>query len=175
MSFDGQPVAFNDIESVFLGIQVDGNQEIEPRVKLAATPWSLRVATLEGALGGNIKGDLQVAGNMTIGSGNINSGKDALVAGNSNYTIHDNTTITGGSQNTTGAEYATVSGGNGNLAGAQFAAIGGGKNNTAGGEYATIPGGIFNIASGLYSVAMGNRANALHDGTIVLSAHACEM
>lgn len=174
LSFAGQPVAFNEIESAFLGIQVDGNPEIDPRVRLAATTWSLRVASLEGAVGGNVRGDLQVAGNMTIGPSNVNSGKDAFVVGTSNYTIHDNTSITGGSQNTTGAEYAIVTGGYGNLAGGQFSVIGGGKNNNAGGEYATIPGGIFNIANGLYSVAMGNRANAMHDGTIVLSAHACE-
>jgi hypothetical protein len=50
-----------------------------------------------------------------------------------------------------------------------YATIGGGESNQAAGAYATVPGGANNVAQGSYSFAAGRRAQALHDGAIILA------
>ena len=75
----------------------------------------------------------------------------------------------GGGRNYAGLG-GTVGGGSYDTAQGQFSTVGGGYNNKAIGNNSTIPGGYENRAGGEGSVAMGVRAKAAHDGTIVLSA-----
>jgi hypothetical protein len=78
-------------------------------------------------------------------------------------------TVGGGGDNTaSGTWQPTVSGGRNNTASNEYATVGGGESNTASGKHATVPGGRNNEASGTNSVAAGRKANAAHDGAIVL-------
>jgi hypothetical protein len=65
--------------------------------------------------------------------------------------------------------YATIGGGHSNIASGGAATVGGGGHNTVSGAYATIPGGYNNTAGGAYSFAAGRRAQANHDGAIILA------
>ncbi|UCB51526.1 MAG: hypothetical protein JSV10_05865, partial [Candidatus Zixiibacteriota bacterium] len=77
----------------YLGIQVGSDPEIEPRTRLVSVPYAFRVASVNGATGGtvfgdvaiqsdlDVDGDLRVTGKATIGPGHTNTGTSAFVAG----------------------------------------------------------------------------------------------
>jgi len=97
-----------------------------------------------------------------IGGGNRNS-----LSGN--YAV-----IGGGELNTVGGSHTVIAGGDSNHGGSSsdYSAIGGGQYNSTYGTHATVPGGILNIASGNYSTAMGVKADAFHDYSLVCSLRA---
>jgi hypothetical protein len=119
-------------------------------------------------------------GNEALGDAStIGGGMGNIIATTGNYA-----TIGGGWNNTVSGYYAVVGGGQGNIASDSSAAVGGGYYNTASGSaaavgggydnaasgnFATVPGGLYNTASGDYSFAAGRRAQANHDGTIILA------
>jgi hypothetical protein len=117
--------------------------------------------------GGVVTGSITNIGNPPItmgkgnfGTGNVNSGAQAFVAGSNNRARGSYSTVTGGGgtaaadSNSALAEYSTVSGGTGNKAGA-YATVGGGYFNQASGTGGFVGGGSSNIASGLFNSFIG--------------------
>jgi hypothetical protein len=174
---------FSD-SSRFLGVKVNPNVEFAPRTKLVSSPFSLRVATVDGAMGGTI------TSKVTIGSSNINTGTDAFAAGfnnrargaysvvsgggglnlvDSNSALGISSTVSGGQRNSANDDNATVGGGILNRASGFASTVSGGQQNVASGSRSSIPGGINNIASGSNSVAAGSGAEAIHVGSFVWS------
>lgn len=147
----------------WLGITVGADDELTPRTRLVAVPYSFQVNSVDGASGGEIRGsvtihpgsfspgDIQAAGKATIGPGHSNDGQFAFVAG----------------QDNSADDFGAVSGGSENTAGGLASAVSGGTMNEASGEMSMIPGGHLNTASGEVSCAAGFRAKAVHDGSFV--------
>ncbi len=143
----GQTVGLGD--SVFtgpdrwLGVQVESDPEMTPRVRIVSVGYAYRVGTVDGAEGGTISGDvsiqsdLAVSGKVSIGPGHTNTGTDAFVAGS------------------------------GNTASGIYSAVGGGASNVASGDFATVLGGVGNRAGGNHSLVAGLNAKASHDHTFV--------
>jgi hypothetical protein len=52
----------------WLGITVAPDPEIVPRTRLVTVPWAYRVATVDGAFGGGIFGDVHLHSTLTVGS-----------------------------------------------------------------------------------------------------------
>jgi hypothetical protein len=86
----------------WLGVTVGSDAEIVPRTKLVSIPYALRVATVDGARGGSIfgdvaiqsdldlEGDLRAAGRATIGIGHNNAGEHCAIPGGESGTITSN-------------------------------------------------------------------------------------
>ena len=86
----------------WLGITVGSDPEITPRTRLASIPYAFRVATVDGAKGGailgdvtirsdlDLEGDLRATGKATIGTGNDNAGEHCVIPGGENGTITAN-------------------------------------------------------------------------------------
>jgi hypothetical protein len=152
----------------------------------ATADYAQRVATVDGATGGTISGnvsiqsDLAVDGNIdatgkaTIGPGHTNSGISSFVAGRnnsaqdtastvcggqSNIASGRSSTIGGGKLNTASGDRSTVGGGSENISNVSNSTIGGGANNTASGVASTVGGGYNNTASGLESTVAGGLDN----------------
>ncbi|MFH1374493.1 MAG: tail fiber domain-containing protein [bacterium] len=109
----------------------------------------------------------------SVGGGQNNRawGGYATVAGGLHDTASgDYASIGGGSVNSATGFGSVIAGGNDNQATDTGAAVGGGSNNRAEGIYATIPGGWMNEAKGDRSFAAGSRAEANHDGAVVISS-----
>jgi hypothetical protein len=100
----------------WLGITVGTNSEMVPRTRFVTVPYAFRVATVDGASGGNISSSITVTNKANIGESNMNPGEYAFVAGYNNSASGDRSTIGGGSDNEASDYGATVSGGVGNLA-----------------------------------------------------------
>jgi hypothetical protein len=167
---------FNNSQ-VWLGITVGDNSEMTPRSRIVSVGYAYRVGTVDGASGGTITGDVNIVGKANIGSGNVNSGSYAFVAGENNTTSGDHATVDGGYNNSASGAYATVGGGSSNYATGTKATVGGGSGNfansyaaTVGGGYnngaidtgATVGGGFSNRADSNYATVGGgydNRAN----------------
>lgn len=77
--------------------------------------------------------------------------------------------ISGGSENSVDGRQSVVTGGSRNVASGANSVVLGGADNTASGDFSAIPGGQYNIAAGSHSVAMGLRAEALHDHSMVIN------
>ncbi len=157
-------VMFSD-SSRYLALQVGGDPELTPRVRLVSGPYAFRVATVDGASGGIISGDVSiqsdliVSGKAAIGPGVTNTGLNAYSAGQNNTAGGNNSTVSGGSDNSADSAWATVGGGFLNTANGRFANVGGGTDNTASGASATVGGGSANSAGGLTSTISGGRFN----------------
>ncbi len=170
----------------WLGVQVEGDDELVPRTRIVSVAYANRISTVDGASGGTISGDvaiqsdldvdgdIRVTGKATIGPGNTNSGGNAFVAGSNNTANGTASTVGGGSGNIAGGTSSTISGGYSNNAGGDVSAvcggddnsaggyrsaIGGGNTNTADGENAVVGGGTGNIASGDFSTIGGGKWN----------------
>ncbi len=107
-----------------------------------------------------------------IGGGEYNSTSgvlSAVVGGSTNTASGLKSFIGGGMNNVASADQSTIAGGRNNIVSVYDASIGGGAYNVASGAAATVPGGYLNVAQGASSVAMGSRAQALHDGAFVWS------
>ncbi|MFC1475718.1 tail fiber domain-containing protein [Candidatus Zixiibacteriota bacterium] len=139
-----------------------------PRVSMVTVAYAYRVATVDGATGGNISGKL------SVGPGHTESGNYTFVVGNNNVVSDDYASICGGFKNTAEAEGATVSGGGANEATAQYATVGGGESNKARGQFAVIAGGggssfaDSNSAHGDHAaIGGGQRNHATRENTTV--------
>ncbi|MCK4606915.1 MAG: hypothetical protein KAU35_06430 [candidate division Zixibacteria bacterium] len=151
---------FNE-DNRYLAITVGGDAELTPRTMMVAVPYASRIATVDGASGGNI------TGSVSIGLNNNNTGLYSFVAGKDCAASDNWSTVGGGFLNQATEESATVSGGSGNSATFPRATVGGGWCNHASGYNATVPGGNQNEASGTNSFAAGRRAKAINDGAFV--------
>ena len=160
---------FND-SLRFLGVQVGGDPELTPRIRLAAVGYSFRVSTLDGSNGGKISGDILATGKGAFGPGCENLGDYSFVAGENDSALGMHSVISGGFRNLAegdvsiigGGEFnhtfqsnSTVSGGSFNLAYGSQSAVGGGKTNIASGNNSYIGGGGTNRAIGNFSVVAG--------------------
>ncbi|MCX8015069.1 MAG: hypothetical protein N2748_03540, partial [candidate division WOR-3 bacterium] len=123
--------------------------------------------------GGTMTGPITSTGNPEItmgkgnfGSGNINSGTMAFVAGSNNRARGDYSVISGGGgatlsdSNSALGDYSTVSGGRRNSATSYYATVGGGYENSASFMYATVGGGLYNSASSFYATVAGGYSNS---------------
>ncbi|HUU46116.1 MAG TPA: tail fiber domain-containing protein [Acidobacteriota bacterium] len=140
----------------WLEITVTGDAvpaEILPRVRLVTGPFAFRVATVDGALGGNI------VSKVSIGSGHTNTGSSAFVAGGSNSATGDYTAVAGGTFNDAGGNWSAIGGGYSNIASGDAAVVGGGNQDTADGYRTTITGGEGNRAFGSWSTVQGGFQN----------------
>jgi hypothetical protein len=138
--------------------------------------YAQQVATIDGATGGTISGNINVTGKATIGPGNTNTGSYAFVAGQNNTANGNHATVSGtgntaslqatvggGINNQANGQYSTVAGGGGNTAVTQGSAVGGGFGNEAGWgtrPYATIGGGFENEVTGSYATVPGGHLNS---------------
>jgi hypothetical protein len=86
-----------------------------------------------------------------------------------NHSTEDSATVSGGRENIASGASSTVGGGSSNEATGSVSTVAGGIGNVASGLAATIPGGSGNRAVGAYSFAVGQRANAQHDGSYVFT------
>ncbi|MFO0831497.1 MAG: hypothetical protein U0637_06600 [Phycisphaerales bacterium] len=124
-----------------------------------------------GTIGGGFGNKIEATGvTSTIGGGEYNVASGVLSAvggGSTNVASGVNSFIGGGMNNQASADQATIAGGRNNIVSTFDGAIGGGAYNVASGAAATVPGGYLNVAQGGGSVAMGSRAQALHDGAFV--------
>lgn len=144
----------------WLDINVNGTQL--PRVRLVTGPYAYRVATVDGATGGNI------TSKISIGVNHVNTGLDAFVAGNSNTASGDYSNIGGGTNNVASGIESVIGGGNANEAIFYGTVIAGGELNHAGHMYSVIGGGVLNQSTGENSVVGGGANNQARGwGTVV--------
>ncbi|HLG93489.1 MAG TPA: hypothetical protein VI546_01495, partial [candidate division Zixibacteria bacterium] len=148
--------AFNGANR-YLGITVASDPEMSPRIQLVSVGYAYRVNSVDGALGGNINGDVNIFGRATIGS-NTNTGAFAFVAGTGNTVSGVYSSISGGDSNIANGQWATIGGGEYNLANSFRATVGGGGFNTAG-DAGTVGGGYSNAASNSFSTVGGGSGN----------------
>ncbi len=104
-------------------------------------------------------------GKGNFGSGNINSGTHAFVAGSNNRARGSYSVISGGGgatpadSNAALGIWSTIGGGFRNIAFARTTTVGGGERNIAGDVAATVNGGYFNAASGADATIGGGNNN----------------
>ena len=98
----------------------------------------------------------------------ITGGKENFFA-NPQVPPNNHMTISGGSLNDVGGKQSVVTGGYNSLSIGIQSVILGGSLGTATGDYSAIPGGKLNLAEGTASIAMGQRATALHDHSMVIN------
>jgi hypothetical protein len=137
--------------------------------------------------GGNTRGvdstDLQTVRGVAT---QVASGNNSGIIGGRNHTASGlRATVAGGDQNSaigpdsfvgggnfhtaSGSGASAIVGGNTGTASGLNSFIGGGNNNTASGDNSAVLGGANNVAAGQWSVAMGRRAKANFDGSMVLA------
>jgi hypothetical protein len=147
----------------WLGIQIGADPEIAPLTKLVTVPYAFRVATVDGAAGGNVYGNLLLHSSLYVGDYDGESGQLRITDGADNtiigYGSSGNLNI-GGNLDVSGK--ATIGFGNINTGSDAFVA---GRVNEVSDDYATVGGGFGNTASGLRSTVGGgmwNLAGAVH-------------
>lgn len=197
----------------WLALQAGGQPEMTPRIPLTAVGYSIKSITADTAnfaketvsgtflplSGGMMTGAITNTGNPAItmgkgnfGTGNINTGIDAYVAGRNNRARGDysvvsggggasledsnsasgaTSTIGGGWANKASGARATVGGGYNNEASDSRATVSGGYNNRATGLDAIVGGGSFNRARGTYSVVSGGGGETLADSNSAIGSH----
>jgi hypothetical protein len=159
----GQLAALNDglfaNPQIWLGITVGADPEMTPRLRIVSVGYAYRAGTVDGASGGTISSDLWVQGRGNFGTGNLNSGTYAFVAGQNDSASGNYSTISGGHTNTASGYASSVDGGYHNTAGGYAATVNGGEYNTASNGTATVGGGYSNEASGLSATSSGGQSN----------------
>ncbi|MFH1687705.1 MAG: tail fiber domain-containing protein [bacterium] len=161
----GSSTAINDSvfygDSRYLEISVAGST-LSPRTRIASSAYSLRVETVDGAMGGTIWGHT-VAANLTVGSSNVNTGSGGFVAGHNQYLDANWACIGGGLSDSvfSGADYGAIAGGQYNKVYGQWGTVGGGYLNyvSNGGDYGTVSGGNYNGINGDYACIAGGYSN----------------
>lgn len=143
-----------DYTECWLGITITGDQEMTPRTRLVSVPYAQRVATVDGASGGDI------TSKVSIGPGHTNTGENAFVAGASNEVSDATAVVSGGTGNVASAASTTISGGALNTASASQATVGGGLSNEASGDKATVGGGEGNVADFSRATVAGGSSNS---------------
>lgn len=155
----------------WLGVQVEGDDELVPRTRMVSVAYANRISTVDGASGGvisgdvtiqsdlSVNGDISATGKATIGPGHTNTGLNAFVAGENNIADGDNSTVGGGNFNTASGLGSVIAGGYAGIASGENATIGGGWHNLASGSVGTVAGGQEDTASGAYSTVAGGIGN----------------
>ncbi len=143
----------------YLGVKIGSDPEISPRTRLATVPWAFRIATIDGAEGGTISGNLAISGKGTFGADNSNGGLRAFVAGADDTVTGDYSFIGGGQANRSDSNWAFIGGGVGNKTAGEKTTVGGGAQNIASGWGATVAGGIKNVAAGVIATVAGGGDN----------------
>jgi hypothetical protein len=159
---------FNNAQ-VWLGITVGNNSEMTPRSCIVSVGYSYRVGTVDGASGGT------VSGTLNVGSGNLNPGTMAMVAGQNNRARGSYSVVAGGGggsaadSNSAQGAYSTIGGGHQNKAGGENAAVAGGTGNWANGVNSAVVGGTSNYASGsgtFIGSGGGNTSGAIQSAVV---------
>ena len=73
----------------WLGIMVEPDPEIVPRTKLVTVPYSFTVATVNGAAGGEIFGDVRLHSTLAVGEQEGEAGRIEVTDGNSPVIVAD--------------------------------------------------------------------------------------
>lgn len=150
----------------WLEIEVEGTKL--PRTRLVTGPYAFRVASIDGAAGGMVSGDLNLnSGRLTVGPGHTNTGQFSFVTGESNAASGDFSSVGGGRMNVASGIYAVLGGGELDTASGDYATVGGGSHNIASGNLSVVGGGWYNRAEGAVSFAAGQFAHALHPNSFV--------
>jgi hypothetical protein len=113
----------------------------------------------------------------TIGGGydHINNQLAGTICGGGHnfikYNAGGHSTIVGGSYHLCVGSYGFIGGGTGNAVAAASGScsVVGGSLNVAGGNYSVVVGGLSSVTSADYAMAFGRRAQAIYNGTVVLS------
>jgi hypothetical protein len=134
---------------------------------------------MRGAITSDTSAPSITMGKGNFGTGNLNPGTNAFVAGgnnrargnfstigggggilaDSNSVMADFGTIGGGIKNKIYDESSTISGGGANTARGDFSTVGGGDGNQTNGEFATVSGGASNKAEGQGASVSGGESN----------------
>jgi hypothetical protein len=175
-------------EDYWLELEID-TEILDPRQKMGmvgyaaaadTADYAQQVATVDGATGGTISGDVDIQSNLSvdgdinatgkaaIGSGHTNTGVMAFVAGENSTAGGDWSTVSGGSGDTASGDYSTVGGGLVNIASGEHSAVAGGFDNHAGGDESFVGGGLSNIAGGNRAVVGGGTENIADSGSCVV-------
>ncbi len=159
-------VVFN--KPMYLGVSVNGDPKMVPRVSLTAVPYARALPGLytfysdDGTNESyNVVGG---AANNVVGAGvvgaTIGGGGGFNVSGSvPDSVMADWATVSGGRSNTASGLVATVGGGDRNTASGLVATVGGGIDNTASSEASTVGGGFSNTASGNRATVGGGFSN----------------
>jgi hypothetical protein len=159
-SQNGIPDTAFDDTIRWLGIQIGSDPEIVPRTKLVTVPFAfqaLSVATVDGATGGNVYGNLRLHSYLYVGDYDGEAGYLEITDGTDNTIMAYGTT---GSLDMEGdldiSGKATLGWGNINTGADAFVA---GRANEVTEQYATVGGGFGNTAAGLRSTVGGGMRN----------------
>ena len=176
----------------FLQIQVAADPPLTPRNQLVSVPFAFRVATVDGAIGGEIAGNLSVSDTAKVGSIQLSGGvsRDVLTSdaagvgtwqapSSSHWSVIDTVLYTnanwGISRGQAGnslrgdSAHTAVNLGTLSITGSllqldgTYQTVSGGWANGAHGKYSTVSGGIGNNAYGDYSVISGGQSNVAVD------------
>ena len=177
-------VLFN--RPLWLGVSVDGGQELRPRVALETVPFAMSVRGLRtrpgedaqlpaeragvlnlilGHEGNSVKEGVSGAviggggGGENFGANKVNASFGTVGGGNTNIVNGFGGTVAGGGGNRAQALVSTIGGGGGNLAEGEYATVAGGESNKATGNHASIGGGVENRAGGRLSTLSGGFSN----------------
>lgn len=160
----------------WLGVEVDGGPELEPRTRLTSVPYAHRVSTVDRATGGAILGDVEIFNGLTVdanitafgtatfGFGHTIAGANSFVSGQNHTVLGLNATISGGDQNTAGANNSSIGGGVANSASGISSTIAGGFNNSTEGNFSTIGGGAANFIGEANSTTIGGGTGNIVSG-----------
>lgn len=149
----------------WIGIQVEGDIELSPRIRIVSVGYSHRIGTIDGGSGGTISGNVGIDGDLlvsekaTIGPDNSNTGVNAFVVGRDNTADDSLAAIGGGRYNIASGKSSTIGGGFDNNALGRYSTVAGGAYNSATDTAAFAGGGMSNSADGAYSVVAGGNSN----------------
>jgi len=73
----------------YLGVQVGSDPEITPRTRLLSVPYAFRVASINGASGGDVFGDLRLHSTLTVGEYGGDAGRIEVTDGSSAIIVAD--------------------------------------------------------------------------------------
>ncbi|MBD3299312.1 MAG: hypothetical protein GF341_11695 [candidate division Zixibacteria bacterium] len=140
-----------------------------PLVRLTSGPYAHRVATVDGATGGEILSKVTIGpGNRAlglrahaVGENNKADGDYSVAFGILNESLSDGSSVTGGINNEASDTLAHVGGGSINSASAPYTVVGGGQDNTNAGRAGFIGAGLRNDLTEAGSVIAGGHDNSV--------------
>ncbi len=184
------PITIPFTKTLYLQVRVTGGPAgppyplaFSPRSVLTSAPYAFHSKFADSVAGGLSGQFLSLAGGQmtgaitntgdppitmgkgNFGTGNVNPGTFASVAGSNNRARGQYSVVSGGGgaapgdSNSASGDYSTVGGGTQNGAGGYIATVSGGDWNHASGYNATVSGGNANIASGSFSIVGGGQEN----------------
>lgn len=152
------PAALFEGANRYIGVQINGQPELAPRKQIVGVAYALRVASINGASGGQVTGDTWINGRLVVGNGDA-TGIAAFTAGYNSSSSGNYSSVTGGADNSATGYGATVAGGVSNIASGDSSFVAGGGGNVASGANAFIGGGRQNLAEGRMSHIGGGWLN----------------